>query len=173
MIWTNNNDWNEYKLFKLIGLFKDQLDDIDRTTIFTEILLLEDLHWDPDTLRSSLRSCYFKIYLKINLWWVKCPRITNDIGTDEGWISTAGWPIFSRRSDRQVDRLVLFSLLRLMEISTLRVDRTLNPLQVCGYIILTGVFLNPLWLFTGDNISLNTARSIFIRLTLYCLISPQ
>ena len=48
----NNNDWNEYKLYKLIGLFKDQLDDIDRTTIFTETLLLDDLHWDPATLRS-------------------------------------------------------------------------------------------------------------------------
>ena len=40
MIWTNNNDWNEYKLYKLIGLFKDQLDEIDITTIFTETLIL-------------------------------------------------------------------------------------------------------------------------------------
>ena len=52
IIWTNNNDWNEYKLYKLLDLFKDQLDDIDRTTIFAEILLLDNLHWDPATLRS-------------------------------------------------------------------------------------------------------------------------
>ena len=79
------------------GLIRDQLDDIGRTTIFAEILLLDDLHWDPATLSdlhwdpaplwsplrscysiwSSLRSCYSMIFTEIlilyDLHWDPAP----------------------------------------------------------------------------------------------------
>ena len=82
------------------GLIRDQLDDIGRTTIFAEILLLDDLHWDPATLSdlhwdpatlwSSLRSWYSTIFTEIlllyDLHWD--PATLRSIFQDQLLVST-------------------------------------------------------------------------------------